>query len=276
MIGIYKFTNKFNGQSYIGQSIHIEQRYKEHLNEIQNTRLQTKWYNAVRKYGIENFTFEILEECEPNQLNEREIYWISFYDSFNNGYNSTPGGQEKVFNPQNIYDLWDQGFSSIEISKKLGIGTTSVYNNLIVYKNYSKHEAKKRGGQLAAKNNNIDTKIYQYDLNGNFIKEWNSCKEVTNQLGYNAALLGKCKNEIRQSAYNYQWKSYKKDKIEPYIANSRKPKEVIQYDLDMNEIARYPSIAEAGRQTHTDSSLIGRVCKNGNKASGFYWKYADK
>lgn len=213
MIGIYKFTNKLTGQSYIGQSIHIERRYQEHLLEANDNRKNTKWYQALRKYGIDNFTFEILEECLPEELNEKEVYWISFYDSFNNGYNSTPGGQEKIFNPQNIYDLWDKGFSPLEISQKLNIGTTSIYNNLIEYKNYSKHEAKVRGGNFANKNKN---KIYQYDLNGNFIKEWNSCKEIARQLGYDAALIGKCKNNYRKSAYGYQWKSYKKNKIDAY------------------------------------------------------------
>lgn len=46
----------------------------------------------MNKYGISNFTFEIIEECDKQSLNEREIYWIEYYDSFHNGYNMTIGG----------------------------------------------------------------------------------------------------------------------------------------------------------------------------------------
>ncbi len=93
-IGIYKYTNKINGNSYIGQSINIEQRYQQHLFDAKNlaTRKGTAIDKAIAKYGIENFTFEILEECPKEQLNEREKYWINFYDTYNNGYNLTSGG----------------------------------------------------------------------------------------------------------------------------------------------------------------------------------------
>lgn len=91
MIGIYKITNKLNGQCYIGQSINIARRWKEHIQASisKNSRL----YIAMRKYTIENFTFEIVEECSEEQLNEKEKYWINYYDSYNNGYNMTQGGE---------------------------------------------------------------------------------------------------------------------------------------------------------------------------------------
>lgn len=90
MIGIYKFENTINHLCYIGQSIDIERRYRAHINNIINGT--TKFYKAIREYGLQNFTFTILEECLPEQLNERERYWINYYDSFFNGYNSTIGG----------------------------------------------------------------------------------------------------------------------------------------------------------------------------------------
>ena len=97
MIGIYKITCKVNKKIYIGQSLNVENRYKTHVNNHTNKNLKgdynTKFYRALRKHGIENFTFEIVEVVEdPAQLNQREAYWIKYYDSFKNGYNSTPGG----------------------------------------------------------------------------------------------------------------------------------------------------------------------------------------
>ena len=79
MIGIYKITNKVNYKVYIGQSINIEERWKHHKLYYSNKKLKeynTKFYRAIRKYGIENFDFEIIEECPIELLNEREKYWI--------------------------------------------------------------------------------------------------------------------------------------------------------------------------------------------------------
>lgn len=96
MIGIYKITCNINNKVYIGQSVQIEQRFKNHIINYNNKNLKdynTKFYRALRKYGIENFNFEIIEKLgSTDLLDEREIYWISFYDSFKNGYNSTSGG----------------------------------------------------------------------------------------------------------------------------------------------------------------------------------------
>lgn len=91
--GIYCITNLLNGKQYVGQSIHIEQRFKEHCQK--NAKLIID--KAIQKYGKSNFTFEILEEC-PNEfdiLNEKEIYWIEKLGTFNNQhhYNYTKGGK---------------------------------------------------------------------------------------------------------------------------------------------------------------------------------------
>lgn len=96
MIGIYCFTNKINNKKYIGQSRDIENRIKNHhkieYNNPSNGCYNTKFYQALRKYGFDNFTIEILEECPIEKLNEREIYWIEYYNSYKEGYNSTLGG----------------------------------------------------------------------------------------------------------------------------------------------------------------------------------------
>lgn len=83
MIGIYKITNKLNGKSYIGQSIHCGKRFDEHCSGKKQFIDET-----IQLEGKENFTFELLEECEKDQLNEREDYYIAKYNTmFPNGYN---------------------------------------------------------------------------------------------------------------------------------------------------------------------------------------------
>ena len=93
--GIYKITNTINNKIYIGCSKHIELRWQQHIYETNNEKQYQYNYTihrAMRKYGIENFTFECIEEVEENQMMEREKYWIDYYDSYNNGYNETNGG----------------------------------------------------------------------------------------------------------------------------------------------------------------------------------------
>lgn len=90
MIGIYKIENKINGHIYIGQSVNIHQRWNNEKSTAFNSTSSA--YNsplsrAFRKYGIENFTFEVVEECNRDELNDKERYWINHYDSFYNGYN---------------------------------------------------------------------------------------------------------------------------------------------------------------------------------------------
>lgn len=92
MIGIYKITNKNTGKSYIGQSNDIERRFKEH--QIVGTKSRIPVDIAIQKYGKDAFTYEIVELCSIEQLNEKEEYWIQFYNTFNNGYNCNPGGNQ--------------------------------------------------------------------------------------------------------------------------------------------------------------------------------------
>jgi group I intron endonuclease len=96
MTGIYKITNKINGKSYIGQSVRIEKRWANHrYRAFQDSypEYESPLYRAIRKYSINNFTFEIIEECLVADLNKRERYWITHYDTFYNGYNQTLGGE---------------------------------------------------------------------------------------------------------------------------------------------------------------------------------------
>ena len=87
---IYKITNKINNKIYIGQSNNPIRRFSEHKYNNSNSVI----HRAINKYGVNNFTFEIIEEDIPN-YNEREKYWIKFYDcKCPNGYNETDGGEE--------------------------------------------------------------------------------------------------------------------------------------------------------------------------------------
>ena len=88
---IYKITNIQNNKVYIGQTIRpIEQRFKRHLNDALNNILDTHFARAIRKYGKENFTIEEIDTAQTQEeLNQKEQYWIRYYNSVKEGYNET-------------------------------------------------------------------------------------------------------------------------------------------------------------------------------------------
>lgn len=92
MICIYRLRNKINEKNYIGQTTNFKRRMIRHKADSKHPEPIYKVHRAIKKYGIENFEISVLEECTEEMLDEREIYWISHFDSFNNGYNMTGGG----------------------------------------------------------------------------------------------------------------------------------------------------------------------------------------
>lgn len=90
---IYKIVNDINNKIYIGQTVRtIEKRWQEHLRKAKNHNYNQHLYCAMRKYGIEHFSIYIIETVKVEELNTRERFYIKFYDTVNNGYNMTLGG----------------------------------------------------------------------------------------------------------------------------------------------------------------------------------------
>jgi len=90
---IYKITNLSNGLIYVGCTVgKIEDRFKEHIYRCFKTEYKSKLYNSMKKYGKENFIITLIEECDVQLMYEREIYYIKQYNTFENGLNSTIGG----------------------------------------------------------------------------------------------------------------------------------------------------------------------------------------
>lgn len=91
--GIYKITNIVTKQCYIGQSVNIADRWKQHIKRGLgiDAPATNKLYVAMQEHGVWNFSFELIEKCERTELNEKERLWISMYQSDKYGYNSTVG-----------------------------------------------------------------------------------------------------------------------------------------------------------------------------------------
>ena len=91
--GIYRITNLLDNKIYIGQAVNIAERFKQHIKcGLGIDAPVNKLYIAMQKDGVENFSFEIIEECKQSDLNKKEKYWIEYYESQRYGYNMSSGG----------------------------------------------------------------------------------------------------------------------------------------------------------------------------------------
>lgn len=86
--GIYRITNSNTQMCYVGQAVDIADRWRQHIKRALGAepRTQNKLYPAMYQEGLEHFTFEVIEECEANKLNQREDYWQDFYKAKEYGY----------------------------------------------------------------------------------------------------------------------------------------------------------------------------------------------
>ena len=90
--GVYLVQNKLNNKCYVGVSVNIYARWRQHKYWAKNEGVVSKITNSIKKNGIENFDFSIIELCEKEKFEERERFWIEKYNSVLNGYNLTYGG----------------------------------------------------------------------------------------------------------------------------------------------------------------------------------------
>lgn len=129
---IYKITNRVNNKVYIGQThFTIEHRFKQHIKNFNIEHRKQPLYMAFAKYGIENFNVEKIEEVECERLNEREIYWIAYYNSFKNGYNATLGGDGKLYQwtdsqYEEMKSLYLSGFTTKKIAELFNVSAYTV------------------------------------------------------------------------------------------------------------------------------------------------------
>lgn len=132
---IYKITNTLNNKVYIGQTVKsLQKRFTQHKNNSNKSYFsQIVLYKAFNKYGIENFTFEEVEQVPNDCLDEREKYWIEYYDSYFNGYNSTLGGRATQLYNWDIEDIIEKYYtlkSARAVAKEIGCDHSTIDNIL--------------------------------------------------------------------------------------------------------------------------------------------------
>ena len=206
---IYKITNSLNNKCYIGQTKRNPQlRWYEHKYYAnKGVTYKSALYNAVQKYGIDCFSFKILEEIENEMLDEREIYYINMFDSFYNGYNNTSGGdgnkgckRKRKFEKE-VVDLYKEIKSTEKIARILKISRITVRTIL-----------KEKGLFEKLPKSSFDYKkkqVLQFTVDNILIQEFKSIADACKSLGLsnkNISEISKCCKGKRNTAYKYKWK----------------------------------------------------------------------
>ena len=219
--GIYKIQNIENNKIYIGQSIDIAQRWREHRSDALINRDNSILHKAIKKYGEFNFSYEIIEECSKEKLNEREIYWIQYYNSMiPNGYNQTSGGysgQGELFRkPVLQYDLKGNFIQEFESASEAARQLNVFKSNLTAA---CRGESTQCGGfQWKYKDSNKKISIvpdksgkivYQYDKQMNLIAIFTSAVDAEKNTGIKAGNIRQCCNGRNKTAGGFVWRYLK-------------------------------------------------------------------
>lgn len=285
--GIYKITNIMNGHVYIGQSREIHKRWIEHKTTFKSKTKGTILYKAMQKYGFENFVFEIIEECQPKDLDKREIYYIKEYNSyaFNEprcGYNMTKGGDgqngwgKKVCQYSldgNYIKTFD---SMVEAERELGFSRGGITN-------CCSHRRNSLGGYMWQFEGEEPPKPYinpkeksvcQYDLDGNFIRTFKSITDASIFLGCNKTQISECCRLEDKSCFGYQWRFENGNPPQKKRYKSKKNVPILQLSLDGIIIKRYETANDAANELNLSKGYIYSCCKKGGVgAKGYIWKY---
>jgi len=277
---IYKITNKVNGKMYIGETNRtIEIRWRQHKSRAKDPQYTEYLYQAMRKYGIENFTIECLEQCCPEERFHKETNYIILYNTLApNGYNlvlSQDGPTPLMI--QQVLDLWGEGLSLVGIGAKIHIDPKTI-SGYLRSNGVTSEEILERRTKNAGKHSR--KAVIQYTLDGDFIREFESASAASRELSCNNASISKCckGNILTYNGYIWQYKDCD-DIEERVLLVQSKPKvgKNVKAIFCLNEqkeiIKEYDSASAAGRAFGVAHTGIAYAARTGGKACGYYWKY---
>lgn len=201
---------------YIGlTTTTIEKRFKKHIREIDKSKsYKNNWLKTVRHSGLLNkLKIEVIEEVSIDILNERERYWIQYYNDLNfNLTNTTPGGSVGSLGYKHTKEAKTKISNRSKLPRKkmsstgrLNISKSLIGNKRRLGKTHTKQTKEKiSNSKKGTKAHNIRI-VYQYDKQFNFIREWESATYIEKTLGFSAGNISSVCNGKRNYANNYIW-----------------------------------------------------------------------
>jgi group I intron endonuclease len=250
---IYKITNIISNKCYIGETKknNPESRWNEHKSKIKKGIGCPALQDAIKKYGIEKFKFEILIICFDEDRYRFEKEYIKKYNSISpNGYNLTPGGEGGGF-----YGKKHNIISKDKIKKSL----TEIYTDSELRKKISCRN------KIIMNSENMKLKIKEGMKNSEKYK--NTKKGNINGRKHSNETINKLKNITHDYFDNY--KNILKHRE---IMANKKGIKISQYDKSNNLINSFVSITEASRQTNIPRTTIGKSIQMNTLAGNYYWK----
>ena len=293
---IYKHTNKRNGKSYIGQTHYENPELRWYRGSNGSAyKSSPKFYNAIlaEPDGFEGFTHEVLQKNIPeSEVDKLERYYIALYDTINNGYTISSGGNDHTYNSAVIYQLDEyknilaiyNSFTDAE--DKTGIAGKNLvaackgrlkscggfywcyeqdYKNFVIKKSIKLHAT---------------IPVYQLDIDKNIISEYNTITEAAAAVNGNSSKISLCCSGKCCTAYGYYWCTKANyDYFTPQLpTSSPKPKAILQLDLNNNIVATFNSASEAATILgikNLRSKICLCCCGKQKTAGGYIWKYKE-
>ena len=297
---IYKITNTVNNKVYVGQTRRtFEQRKKQHLKSFKEQKTRTALINSVISHGVDKFIFNIIEECNDDNLDEREIFYINEYNSIvPNGYNIQLGGRRiytvknKNTNGRSVCQYTIDGdfinefksashaetYTTIDSSRILKCCHNKAISSgkfrwsfekleklepiVIDYSKYIPHIAKRN--------------VYQFDLNGKILNMFLSIKEASEKTSTSVDLIRHCISGQSKTTHKlYQW-SYEENK-EKIVLKGR-GMNVYKYNKDGLLLEEFTSIKDAVENTNITRNSLTNYLKNNTKdlLNDFIWSFEKK
>ena len=311
--GIYCITNIINGKKYVGQTYNLKYRWMRHKSDLRNNNhsnnhLQAAW----KKYGEKSFKYEILEYCTLDDIDEREKYWIDYYDCFKNGYNQAEGGlgcrgykhteeeiakMRMIQNPEPILQI---DFDGNIINEFVSAGEAK---NILGFKSASGIKSCcKKDGYYKSSNGFIwiykkdindfkledhltnfksrSQKVSQYTIDNKFIREWNSAYEAGKELNI---MQSEIQNVCDGKSFTYKGSIWKYDGNPAFSEdiynniknkNTTKPIMVDKYNMEGTYIETFKTLSDAAKNVGASSGDISNCCKGKRQSTrGFRFAY---
>ena len=289
---IYKYTSP-SGKCYIGQTINEKERKNQHKRtyiKVENLKLDTAFYKSIRKYGWENFNYEVLETVDEskknifNVLNTLEIMYIKKYDSYNNGYNLCLGGNSGITNAckkiavYNLEGIFINEFESIaDTHRELNISIDNILNCCSFRSSFSDNY------QFRYIIENIDYKIsipkctdfrtfsekmskpVRQLKNNQLIKLWKSSKEAEKEGGFNPSSIRDVCSGRRKVHKGFEWEYDNEEDIFSQKSGNIGIKKPIQCIYQNGDIEIFESKKEVSLKLKLKETTIQNIVLNKTK-----------
>lgn len=275
---IYRYISP-SGKSYIGQTTNEVFRRRMWFGDGRYTGGRSKIDMARKKYGRENFRYEVIHrqqfftlEEATTELNRLEAYYIGYYDTYKNGYNSTIGGDGS-----RGYKADDITRAKLSVARK-GKKKPEGFGEKISKAQKGRPKSTETRRRLSETKKNTGKKIVQYDLEGNYIRTWNNIDEVSKALGVCRESIAGCCRGKSKSAHKSIWRYSISGIPEVVSAKSRRKdsRHILQLTLNGEILREFPSIQDAANFVGVASTNLSACCRQKvNSIKGYKWRYKD-